>query len=48
MAGGVCGKDARYKFSLLQGDTHGQRSDAVLTSVRQLTSTADLGAIFAT
>jgi branched-chain amino acid transport system substrate-binding protein len=46
-AGGVCGKGARYKFSLVEGDTQGQRSDAVITAVRQLTATPDLNVIFA-
>jgi len=46
-AGGVCGKDARYKMSIEKGDTQGQRSDAVITAVRRLTTTPDLHAIFA-
>lgn len=46
-AGGICGKDARYKISFLKGDTEGQRSDAVITAVRRLTSTEGVGAIFA-
>jgi branched-chain amino acid transport system substrate-binding protein len=46
-AGGVCGKNARYKFSFEKGDTEGQRSDAVITAVRRLTTTPDLHAIFA-
>jgi branched-chain amino acid transport system substrate-binding protein len=46
-AGGVCGKDARYKIVLEKGDTQGQRSDAVITAVRRFTSTTDLDAVFA-
>ena len=46
-AGGVCGKDARYKMTLEKGDTEGQRSDAVITAVRRFTSTANLDAVFA-
>jgi branched-chain amino acid transport system substrate-binding protein len=46
-AGGICGKGARYKISFEKGDTEGQRSDAVITAVRRLTTTPDLHAIFA-
>jgi branched-chain amino acid transport system substrate-binding protein len=46
-AGGICGKNARYKISLDKGDTEGQRSDAVITAVRRLTTTPDLHVIFA-
>lgn len=46
-AGGVCGSNARYKISFEKGDTEGQRSDAVITAVRRLTTTPDLHAIFA-
>jgi branched-chain amino acid transport system substrate-binding protein len=46
-AGGVCGKGARYKFTFEKGDTEGQRSDAVITAVRRLTSEPDLHIIFA-
>jgi branched-chain amino acid transport system substrate-binding protein len=46
-AGGVCGKGGRYKISFEKGDTEGQRSDAVITAVRRLTTTPDLHAIFA-
>ncbi|MBZ9935608.1 ABC transporter substrate-binding protein [Mesorhizobium sp. BR1-1-16] len=46
-AGGICGKDARYKVTFEKGDTEGQRSDAVITAVRRLTADPDLHMIFA-
>ena len=44
-AGGICGKNARYKLSFVKADTEGQRSDAVVTGVRRLTADSDLHVI---
>lgn len=41
-AGGVCGKDARYKLEFEKADTEGQRSDAVVTGFRRLSADKDV------
>jgi len=46
-AGGVCGKEARYKFDLVKADTESQRSDAVVTGFRRLNAEDGLNFIMA-
>src|SRR5262249_53790196 len=44
-AGGVCGKDARYKFKPVVADTQNQRADAVISGFKRLSTTKDLNFI---
>lgn len=41
-AGGVCGKDARYKFEIVKGNTNNQESSAVISAAQLLNTTKDL------
>src|SRR4051794_16584205 len=41
-AGGVCGKDARYKFEIVKGNTNNEESSAVISAAQLLNTTSDL------
>jgi branched-chain amino acid transport system substrate-binding protein len=41
-AGGVCGKDARYKFEVVTGNTNNEESSAVISAAQLLNTTEDL------
>jgi branched-chain amino acid transport system substrate-binding protein len=41
-AGGVCGKSARYKFSIVKGNTNNEESSAVISAAQLLNTTKDL------
>lgn len=44
-AGGVCGKDNRYKFKAIVADTQNQRADATASGFKRLATTPDLNFI---
>lgn len=44
-AGGVCGKDKRYKLEIVEADATNMRNDAVVTAFRRLNETEGLNVI---